>query len=125
MAKLDIKAFGLALGIVWGGITFLLGVIDTLYFWGNQWGKVMSMVYLGYSPTILGSFIGAIWGFVYAGLLGFCIAWVYNRLVEDNVIETQEKIRLLARKIWEKKGKPSNSAIEDWREAENLIRGKR
>ena len=88
MVKLDIKAFGFALGLVWGILSFLLGVVDTLYFWGNTWGKMMALVYLGYNPTILGSIIGAIWGFVYASILGFAIAWMYNRLVEENRLET-------------------------------------
>lgn len=124
MSKLDVKAFGFALGIVWGGLSFLLGMVDMLYFWGNTWGRMMTMVYMGYSSTVLGSIIGAIWGFVYASLFGFAIAWMYNRFVEENRIETEAKIRGLAKKIWEKKGKPAGSAQNDWREAEKAIRGK-
>ncbi len=123
MAKLDIKAFGWALGIVWGGVTFLLGLLDTLYFWGSSWGKMMTMVYIGYRPTIIGSIIGALWGFVYASLLGLSVAWMYNRLLEENRCETQERIKALAKKIWEKKGKPQNSSADDWREAEKIIKG--
>jgi hypothetical protein len=123
MTKLDVKAFGLALGLVWGGITFLLGLLDMLYFWGNSWGKMMTMVYIGYTPTLIGSVIGAIWGFVYAGVLGFAVAWLYNRLVEENRVERQERIKALAKKIWEKKGKPGNSSADDWREAEKIIKG--
>ena len=123
MAKLDTKAFSWALGLVWGGVTFLLGLLDTLYFWGSSWGKMMTMVYIGYRPTIIGSIIGAIWGFVYAALLGFAVAWLYNRLAEENIAETQEKIKSLAKKIWEKKGKPNNSSADDWREAEKIIKG--
>ena len=123
MTKLDVKAFGLALGLVWGGITFLLGLLDMLYFWGNSWGKMMTMVYIGYTPTLIGSVIGAIWGFIYAGILGFAVAWMYNRLVEENRVETQERIKALAKKIWEKKGKPGNSSADDWREAEKIIKG--
>jgi hypothetical protein len=123
MAKLDIKAFGWALGLVWGGVTFLLGLLDTLYFWGSSWGKMMTMVYIGYRPTIIGSIIGAIWGFIYAALLGLSVAWMYNRLVEERRVEMQEKIRALAKKIWEKKGRPQNSSADDWREAEKIIKG--
>ncbi|MDD5505896.1 MAG: bacteriophage holin [Candidatus Omnitrophica bacterium] len=122
MAKLDVKAFSLALGFVWGGLTFLLGLLDTLYFWGNSWGKMMTMVYIGYRPTILGSIIAAVWGFVYAGVLGYLIARMYNRLVEENKAETEKKIAALAKKIWEKKGKPANTSADDWREAERIIK---
>lgn len=123
MTKLDIKAFGFALGIVWGGLTFLLGMLDMLYFWGNSWGKMMTMIYLGYRPTVFGSIIGAIWGFLYASILGFVVAWMYNRLVEENKLQMESRIKDLAKKIWEKKGKPANSSVDDWREAEKKIRG--
>jgi len=35
----------------------------------------------------------------------------------------EEKIKALAKKIWEKKGRPSNSSADDWREAEKTIKG--
>jgi len=123
MARLDIKAFGMALGLVWGGITFLLGLLDMMYFWGSSWGKMMTTIYVGYTPTIMGSIIGAVWGFIYASVLGFAVAWLYNRLAEENRIASEEKIKELAKKIWEKKGKPSNSSADDWREAEKIIKG--
>jgi len=123
MARLDIKAFGLALGLVWGGITFILGIVDMLYFWGNSWGRMMGMVYMGYAPTIIGSVIGAVWGFVYASILGFAVAWMYNRLAEENRAEMDNRIKALAKKIWEKKGRPGNSSADDWREAERIIKG--
>ena len=124
MVKLDIKAFGFAFGIIWGGLMFIFGVFDMVYFWGNTWSRLMSMVYIGYRPTVFGSIFASAWGFVYASLLGFAIAWVYNRLVEEHVLETERKIKELAQKIWEKKGKPSGSSHDDWNEAERIIRGK-
>jgi len=123
MVKLDVKAFGLALGLVWGGISFLIGVLDMLFFLGSSWSKMMTMLYMGYVPTLIGSIIGAVWGFIYAAILGSAVAWIYNRLVEENKAESEEKIKELARKIWEKKGKPANSAADDWREAEKVIKG--
>jgi hypothetical protein len=123
MARLDVKAFGFALGVVWGGLMFILGIADMLYFWGNTWGRMMTIIYVGYSPTVFGSIVGAAWGFVYSSLLGFAIALMYNRFVEENRIESERKIKELAKKIWEKKGKPSGSAKDDWREAEKAIRG--
>jgi len=123
MLKLDVKAFGFALGVVWGGLMFLLGIADMLYFWGNSWGRMLTVLYVGYRPTVLGSIVGGIWGFVYASVLGFAAAWMYNCLVEENRIETDKKIRELAKKIWEKKGKPSGTSQDDWREAERQIRG--
>jgi tryptophan-rich sensory protein len=123
MLKLDVKAFGFALGVVWGGLMFLLGMADMLYFWGNTWGRMMNLIYVGYSPTVFGSIIGAVWGFVYASLLGFAAALMYNRFVEENRIDTEKKIKELAKKIWERKGKPSGSAKDERREAEKTILG--
>jgi len=124
MSKLDVRAFGYALGIVWGGLMFILRVFDMFYLWGNAWSKMMAAICIGYRPSVFGSIVGAMWGFVYASLLGFAIAWVYNRLVEEHMLETERKIKELAQKIWEKKGKPSGSSHDDWNEAERIIRGK-
>ncbi|MBM3243966.1 MAG: DUF2934 domain-containing protein, partial [Candidatus Omnitrophica bacterium] len=71
-----------------------------------------------------GSILAGLWGFIYASIIGFTIAWVYNRLVEESSSETQERIKELAQEIWEKKGKPSGSAKDDWDEAEKIVYGK-
>lgn len=123
MNRLDVKAFGLSLGIVWGGLSFVLGIVDMLYFWGSTWGRMMTMVYIGYRPTVFGSIIGGVWGFLYASILGFVVARLYNNLVEENKLQTEERIKELAKRIWEKKGKPQGTAQEDWRQAEREIRG--
>jgi hypothetical protein len=79
MGKLNVKAFALACGICWGGGMFILGILDTISTWGDAWGALMATIYLGYSPTILGSIIGGIWGFIDAGIGGMVIAWLYNK----------------------------------------------
>lgn len=82
MAKLNVKAFGLAFGITWGAGMFLLGIADTFSTWGDAWGQMMATVYLGYAPTITGSIIGGIWGFIDAGIGGLVIAWLYNKFAK-------------------------------------------
>jgi len=79
MGKLNTKAFGLACGVLWGGSMFVLGIFDTVSTWGDTWGALMATVYLGYKPTILGSLIGGIWGFIDAGIGGLVLAWLYNK----------------------------------------------
>jgi len=79
MGKLNVKAFGFACGLTWGLGMFLLGIIDMLTYWGDAWGALMSTVYIGYEPTIVGSLIGGAWGFVDAGIAGLAIAWFYNK----------------------------------------------
>ena len=79
MGKLDVKAFGLACGIVWGAAMFLLGVIDIFSSWGKGWTDLMATLYIGYAPTPIGSVIGALWGFFDAGIGGAAVAWLYNK----------------------------------------------
>ena len=79
MGKLNVKAFGLACGVLWGGGMLIMGLVDTVSTWGDAWGSVMASVYLGYAPTIGGSIIGGIWGFLDAGIGGLLLAWLYNK----------------------------------------------
>ena len=80
MAKLDVKAFGLTLGIVWGAGVFLMGLVAMFFDWGNLFIVLISSLYIGYKATLLGSIIGGIWGFVDAGIGGVVVAWLYNKL---------------------------------------------
>ena len=80
MAKLDIKAFGLALGIVWGAAMFLLGLTTMWWNWGEGLQFIFGTLYIGYKPTFLGSIIGGVWGFIDAGIGGVVVAWLYNKL---------------------------------------------
>ena len=82
MAKIDVKALGLSLGITWGGCAFLLGLMSMLFGWGTKMVVAFSSLYIGYDSTIPGSVIGGIWGFFDAGIGGVIIAWLYNRFVK-------------------------------------------
>lgn len=82
MAKLDIKAFGLSVGIVWGLAMLALGLINMGSHWGSGIVEVMSTLYIGYKATILGSIIGGIWGFFDAGIGGVVVAWLYNKFAK-------------------------------------------
>ena len=82
MLKLDVKAFGLAVGIVWGGAMFLLGISVMLFNWGTAWLNLLSSCYIGYKATFLGSIIGGIWGLIDAGIGGIIVAWLYNKFAK-------------------------------------------
>lgn len=82
MQKIDVKAFGLSLGIVWGGGMVLLGFINMAGVWGRGIEEIMATLYIGYKPTFLGSIAGGIWGFFDAGIGGMIIAWLYNKLLK-------------------------------------------
>ena len=77
--KLNIKALALAGGIVWGLSIFLL----TWWFliFGHP-GRILAKlggVYLGYSVTWYGSFIGLAWGFIDSFIVCAAFAWLYNK----------------------------------------------
>jgi hypothetical protein len=82
MVKLDVKAFGLSVGIVWGLAMLTLGLINTGDHWGSGIVEAMSTLYIGYKPTVLGSIIGGIWGFLDAGIGGVVVAWLYNKIAK-------------------------------------------
>ena len=72
------RALGLSIGLVWG-LAILLCTWWFIIFekQGEIFGK-LSEVYLGYSISWGGSFIGFIWGFVDGFIAGVLIAWLYG-----------------------------------------------
>ena len=79
--KLNIKAFALTCGIIWG-----VGVL-CLTWWlialegAEPAGCFLNRIYKGYTMTPVGSLIGAVWGFFDAAIGGAIFAWLYNLLV--------------------------------------------
>lgn len=82
MAKLDVKAFGFACGIIWGAGMLILGLAGHFFAYGAKFGEAMASIYIGYTPTLLGSVIGGIWGFIDATIGGIIVAWLYNKLAK-------------------------------------------
>ncbi|AQT66960.1 hypothetical protein STSP2_00098 [Anaerohalosphaera lusitana] len=78
--KLNVKAFALACGLIWGlGVLLMTwymiaieGPSDDKFFLGR--------FYLGYNLTALGSVIAMVWGFFDALIGGAIFAWLYNFL---------------------------------------------
>lgn len=124
MVKLDVKACGIALGLVSAAVMLILGTVNVLFFWVETYRRVINILYLGYPPTLLGVIFGAMWAFVYAFVLGASFASLYNHVVEERSVEINEKIKHLAHQIWEKKGRPEHSSDENWKEASRIIKGK-
>ncbi len=84
MLRLNVWAFGLSCGIVWGLAMFFLGLMNMGCSWGSGIQQGMASLYIGYKPTILGSIMGCIWGFFDAGIAGIVVAWLYNKLAKLN-----------------------------------------
>ena len=80
--KLNVKAFGLACGIIWAAAAFFIGI------WGGFYAPVATAVdfighfYIGYATGFVGAIIGAVWGFLDAGIGGAILAWLYNKLAD-------------------------------------------
>ncbi len=80
MSKLNVKALGLAAGILWGGYMLCIGWTAWLIDWGTAFVTAMSSVYIGFRPSFLGGIIGALWGFLDGAVAGIIIAWLYNMI---------------------------------------------
>lgn len=76
--KLHPVRLGIALGLTWAIGMFLLGLSAWLFNYGTNLLGTLASIYRGFSPTLVGSFIGAGWGFVDLFITGLLIGWFYN-----------------------------------------------
>jgi hypothetical protein len=81
--KLNVKAFALAGGILWGISMFVL-TWWIMMFTGNTGDPTVvgKMYYIGYSISPLGSVIGAVYGFFDVGIACAIFALLYNKLAK-------------------------------------------
>jgi len=81
--KLNVKAFALACGLLWGAGLFLL-TWWIIAFEGSAAAAgptFLGRVYRGYSVSPLGSVIGLLYALVDGLIGGVVFAWLYNRFV--------------------------------------------
>jgi len=78
--KLNLKAFALAAGILWGiGVLFILGVAgQTGYL--SEFAALLTASYPYTGTDLAGSIIGGAFGFVDAAIGGAIFVWLYNKL---------------------------------------------
>jgi hypothetical protein len=78
--KLNIKAFALSCGIVWGLGLFCLTWWIIGFDGATGESTLIGRLYRGYTISPIGSLIGLIWAF-FDGLIGGAVlAWLYNKL---------------------------------------------
>lgn len=77
MGKMSIKGLALSLGIIWAFCVLVLGWI-AMTGYGAKFVELISTVYIGYKPTLLGGIIGAAYGFVDGAVGGLLVALLYN-----------------------------------------------
>lgn len=78
VARLHPFALGMSLGVIWSLSTFIMALFVMGFEYGQGFVSGMSNLYIGYEASLLGAFIGMIWGFIDAFVGGFLIAWLYN-----------------------------------------------
>jgi hypothetical protein len=71
-------AFGLSLGVVWGSSVLFMGLLAHFFEYGTAFVTAIGVVYIGYEPSLIGSAIGAMFGFIDALVGGALIALLYN-----------------------------------------------
>lgn len=77
MEKLNWLSLGSSLGSL--AVVYVVFLSITANFgWGGEWVSFLSNVYIGYTPTLLGTIIGAVWGFIDGFIAGALIALFYN-----------------------------------------------
>ncbi|MFH1369891.1 MAG: bacteriophage holin [Planctomycetota bacterium] len=78
--KLNIKAFALACGLMWGLGVFCLAWWIMMFEGATGEVPFLGHLYRGFNISPLGSVIGLVWAF-FDGLIGGAIfAWLYNKL---------------------------------------------
>jgi len=82
IVKLGAKALGLSCGIIWAVSVSFMGLMAPSCPWAMHFVYIVKPFYIGYDGGIVGSLIGAFWGFVDGGIGGFLIAWLYNKLAK-------------------------------------------
>jgi hypothetical protein len=80
--RLNVKAFALTAGILSGGAVCLVTLWLLTFGYQGEMIRVLDHVYLGYTYSVAGAFVGLLWGFVDGLIGGALFAWLYNRFVK-------------------------------------------
>lgn len=79
--KLDVKAFALTCGLVWGFGLFILTWWIIAFDGATGDPTFIGRLYRGYTVSPAGSFIGLVWALIDGAIGGAIFAWLYNFLV--------------------------------------------
>ncbi|HDI12903.1 MAG TPA: membrane-associated protein [Hadesarchaea archaeon] len=79
--KLNVKALAIGVGTAWAACMLFLGWAS-IFGLGTSLVNIISSVYVGFAPTVLGGIVGAVWGFIDGAIGGIVIALVYNYVLK-------------------------------------------
>jgi hypothetical protein len=82
--KLDIKAFALTCGLVWGLAIFALTWWIIFFDGASEAPTLIGRLYRGYTITPLGSVVGSLWALADGFAGGLFFAWLYNRFARPS-----------------------------------------
>ena len=81
--QLNVKAFALACGLIWGLGLLVLTWWIILLDGASSDPTFISRLYRGYTITPIGSLIGLVWALVDGAIGGAVFAWLYNRFARQ------------------------------------------
>lgn len=81
--KLDVKAFALAGGIVSSISSLVVALFAVFTGQGLQFLEIIAPFHPGYTPTVLGAVISAIWMLIYGLIVGALLAYIYNYFAKE------------------------------------------
>ncbi len=79
--QLHALAAALSVGLVWAVGLFIWTLCSVRTGYGAEMLELMSTVYIGYTVTVKGAFVGLVWGFLDGFIGTFIAVKVYNFFV--------------------------------------------
>ena len=79
---LDIKAFSLTFGLIFSIAVIILSLKVMLLGGGAGLVALLGEFYIGYSVSLIGTIMGAIWAFVDGVILGVLFTLIHNFLIK-------------------------------------------
>lgn len=82
--KLNLKAFALTTGILWGAVMLLTGLANLIWAgYGVAFLQLMASLYPGYHAdrTFLDLVVGTLYTLVDGAVVGLVFGWLYNTFV--------------------------------------------
>jgi len=78
--KLNVKAFALTSGILWGGAVCFATLWLLIRGHDGSLIRQLDHFYIGYSFSYVGAVVGLVYGFIDGAIGGALFAWLYNKL---------------------------------------------
>lgn len=76
--RLDTRAFAIAGGATCSATVFALTLLFLVGPGDTGWLSALSGLLFGYSVSVAGAFVGALWAYAYGYLLAGALAFLYN-----------------------------------------------